>query len=53
MAPTWQNFFWIKMNFKPQVSKEHYFRGYDTKERVISYWYQINEVIRTNPKKVK
>ena len=36
--------------FKPQVSKEHYFYGYDTKERWMSYWYQINEVLKTKPK---
>ena len=40
------------MMFKPQVPPEHYFKGYDTKERWISYWYQINEVLKTNPKTV-
>ena len=40
--------------FKPQVSKNHYFNfnKYDTKERWISYWHQINEVLKTKPKKV-
>lgn len=37
---------------KPQVLKEHYFRGYDIKERWMSYWYQINEVLRTKARKV-
>jgi len=41
-----------KWNVKPQVPKDHYFRGYDTKERWISYWHQINEVLKTKPKKV-
>ena len=36
--------------FKPQVNRSHYFYGYDTKERWISYWYQINEVLKTRPK---
>lgn len=36
----------------PQVPEEHYFEGYDTKERWISYWYQIKEVLRTGGKKV-
>lgn len=40
------------MTFKPQVPREHYFKGYDTKERWISYWYQINEVLKSNPKTV-
>ncbi len=41
-----------KMTFEPQVPREHYFKGYDTKERFISYWYQINEVLKTEPKNV-
>lgn len=41
-----------KMKFVPQVSREHYFEDYDTKERFISYWYQIDEVLRTKPKNV-
>lgn len=40
------------MNSRPQVPKEHYFKGYDTKERWMSYWYQINEVLRTKARKV-
>ncbi|MDI3501048.1 MAG: hypothetical protein PWP22_819 [Thermoanaerobacter sp.] len=40
------------MKFRPQVPKEHYFKGYDTKDRWISYWYQINEVLKTNPETV-
>jgi len=40
------------MKFEPQVPKEHYFQGYDTKERFISYWYQIDAVLKTKPKKV-
>jgi len=42
----------MNIDFKPQVPKEHYFMEYDTKERWISYWYQINEVLKTKPKKV-
>jgi len=42
----------FKMKFAIQVKKEHYFQGYDTKERWASYWYQINEVLKTKPKKV-
>lgn len=38
---------------KIQVTQTHYFNlEYDTKVRWISYWYQINEVIRQNPKSV-
>lgn len=38
---------------KPQVGPEHYFHeSYDTKERFISYWHQINEVISLKLKKV-
>ena len=36
-----------------QVEPRHYFsRSYDVKERFISYWHQINEVIVTNPSEV-
>ena len=39
--------------FSPQVSKNHYFNiKYDSKQRWISYWYQIFEVISKNPNKV-
>lgn len=37
---------------KPQVSREHYFKDYDTKERWVSYWHQINEVLSTGSKSV-
>jgi len=38
---------------KPQVESNHYFNAsYDTKERFISYWHQINEIIKLNPKTV-
>lgn len=38
---------------KIQVNKSHYFNlKYDSKERWISYWYQINEVVKTNPSTV-
>jgi len=37
----------------PQVKPNHYFvNSYDSKGRFISYWYQINEIIKLNPKKV-
>lgn len=48
--PTWRGWWGItegKMKFEPQVPREHYFKDYDTKERFISYWYQIDEVLRT------
>ena len=36
---------------KIQVSSDHYFNlQYDTKSRWISYWYQISEVIKLQPK---
>lgn len=38
---------------KPQVKPNHYFvNSYDSKNRFISYWHQINEIIKLNPKKV-
>lgn len=38
---------------KPQVKPNHYFvNSYDSKGRFISYWHQINEIIKLNPKKV-
>jgi len=38
---------------KPQVKTNHYLVNfYDSKGRFISYWYQINEIIKLNPKKV-
>lgn len=35
-----------------QVPKEHYFKGYDSPQRFISYFYQIDSVIKTEPKTV-
>lgn len=36
-----------------QVDKSHYFNvKYDTKERWSSYWYQIHDVLKQNPKSV-
>jgi SAM-dependent methyltransferase len=41
------------MDYKPQVTKEHYVTSsYDTKDRWISYWYQIRKVLECNPKNV-
>lgn len=38
---------------KPQVEPDHYFNKiYDTKGRFISYWHQIHEIIKLNPKGV-
>jgi SAM-dependent methyltransferase len=35
---------------KPQVESNHYFKqSYDSKERFISYWHQINELIKLKP----
>jgi len=34
---------------KPQVNPIHYKFRYDYKARFICYWYQINEIIETNP----
>lgn len=32
---------------KPRVEPNHYFdKSYDTKERFISYWHQVNEIVR-------
>ncbi|MCK5766962.1 MAG: hypothetical protein KAH35_01115 [Candidatus Atribacteria bacterium] len=37
-----------KMNI--QVEPNHYFdKSYDTKERFISYWHQVNEIVRLEP----
>lgn len=37
----------------PQVGPDHYFdKTYDTKERFVSYWHQINEIVKLNPKRV-
>ncbi|MBK7579681.1 MAG: class I SAM-dependent methyltransferase [Myxococcales bacterium] len=40
------------MDFRPQVAPEHYDLEYDHKERFISYWTQIHEVVRLHPKSV-
>lgn len=38
---------------KPQTESNHYFNAsYDSKERFISYWHQINEIIKLEPEKV-
>jgi len=38
---------------KPQVQPAHYFENaYDSKERFISYWHQINEITNCNPHSV-
>jgi len=38
---------------KFQVEPNHYFcQPYDTKERFISYWHQINEIIKLTPQQV-
>lgn len=38
---------------KLQVEPNHYFNEfYDSKKRWISYWHQINEIIKLNPKRV-
>jgi ubiquinone/menaquinone biosynthesis C-methylase UbiE len=36
-----------RQKMKPQVEPNHYFKqSYDSKERFISYWHQINELIK-------
>lgn len=38
---------------KPQVNPDHYFNpNYDNKERFVSYWHQIQEIVRLKPQKV-
>lgn len=38
---------------KPEVEPSHYYGlSYDTKERFISYWHQISEIIPLSPKNV-
>ena len=38
---------------EPQIEPNHYFnKSYDSKERFISYWHQINEIIKLEPKRV-
>ncbi|MCK4735029.1 MAG: methyltransferase domain-containing protein [Methanophagales archaeon] len=38
--------------YKTQVPKEHYYKDYDDVTRFISYFYQIDSVIKTNPKTI-
>ncbi len=38
--------------FKTQVTREHYYQGYDSLERFISYFYQIKSVIDLKPSNV-
>lgn len=41
------------MDYEPQVDPEHYDNlAYDTKDRFISYWYQIQEVLSVQPEDV-
>ena len=43
----------MRHEMKLQVESEHYLTNfYDTKERFISYWHQINEIINLNPMRV-
>ena len=42
----------MESEFKTQVSRDHYFNQYDSLQRFISYFYQIDEVKRNNPKSV-
>lgn len=37
---------------KPQVAKEYYFKGYDDKARWVTYWHQIDEVLKSGCKEV-
>lgn len=37
---------------EPQVDKEHYYDGYDSKSRFCSYWHQIDEVKEINPESI-
>ena len=39
--------------FKPQVSEGQYlFKNYDTKERWMSYWYQIDQVLNAGGRNI-
>ena len=42
----------MSKKFRIQVPKTHYFKGYDSLKRFISYFYQIDLVRRLQPKKV-
>lgn len=37
---------------KPQVTKEHYLSNYDSKDRWLSYWYQLRAVLSSGAKDV-
>lgn len=37
---------------KHPVEPNHYFYDYDTKGRFVSYWHQVNEIIKLGPKNV-
>lgn len=38
--------------FKIQVPKKHYYKDYDDLTRFVSYFYQIDSLIKTNPKTI-
>lgn len=42
----------MKKKFQTQVDSSHYYKGYDGLGRFITYYYQINSVIKTDPEKV-
>jgi len=45
--------YYMYKKMKPQTEPNHYFNEfYDSKERFISYWHQINEIIKLEPGKV-
>ena len=45
--------YYMCKKMKPQTELNHYFNEfYDSKERFISYWHQINEIIKLEPEKV-
>lgn len=39
-------------SFNTQVNREHYFSGYDTPERFLNYFYQIDSVVKTHSHRV-
>lgn len=40
-------------SYEVQVKPDHYFnRNYDTKERFVNYWHQIDEVLKLKPKNI-
>ncbi|MHC1591954.1 MAG: methyltransferase domain-containing protein [Candidatus Helarchaeales archaeon] len=39
-------------SFTPQVDKDHYYFGYDSLERFISYYYQVEFTLNTKPRSV-